>query len=106
MARGIHSALARKQREDKWTLAKLQSLSPEKLLDLRISEAVVPVILGEGRPPITAVPTATLHSTVSRSVMSLSGFSCVILIPSHPQRRCPSLSFQSILFFSINLACV
>jgi hypothetical protein len=44
--------LAGKLREDKWTLAKLQSLSPEKLLDLGITEAVVPVILGKGRPPI------------------------------------------------------
>ena len=52
LARGIDSALARKLREDNWTLAKLQSLSPEKLIELGISDTIVPVILGEGRPPI------------------------------------------------------
>jgi hypothetical protein len=52
LARGVDSGLALKLREDKWSLAKLQLLSPEKLMDLGISEAVVPVILGKGRPPI------------------------------------------------------
>lgn len=52
MARGVDSALARRLREEKWTLAKLQLQRPEKLLDLGLSETVVPVILGKVRPPI------------------------------------------------------
>jgi len=52
MARGVDSTLARKLREEKWTLAKLQMQRPEKLLDLGLSETVVPIILGKGRPPI------------------------------------------------------
>lgn len=52
MARGVDSALARKLREEKWTLAKLQMQRPEKLLELGLSESAVPVILGKGRPPI------------------------------------------------------
>lgn len=52
MARGVDSALARKLREEEWTLAKLQMQRPETLLDLGITETVVPVILGKGRPPI------------------------------------------------------
>ncbi|MFG6204015.1 hypothetical protein [Pseudomonas retamae] len=52
MARGVDSALARKLREAKWTLAKLQLQRPEKLLELGLSESLVPKILGKGRPPI------------------------------------------------------
>ena len=52
MARGVDSALARKLREEKWTLAKLQLQSPEKLLEMGLSDTAVPVILGKGRPPI------------------------------------------------------
>lgn len=52
IARGVDSALAEKLRKEKWTLAKLQSQAPEKLLDLGIGEVAVPVILGSGRPPI------------------------------------------------------
>ena len=52
IARGVDSALARRLREEKWTLAKLQLQRPEKLLDLGLSETVVPVILGKVRPPI------------------------------------------------------
>jgi hypothetical protein len=44
--------LARKVREAKWTLAKLQLQRPEKLLELGFTESVVPKILGKGRPPI------------------------------------------------------
>lgn len=52
MARGVDSGLARRLREEKWTLAKLQLQRPEKLLELGLSESVVPKILGKGRPPI------------------------------------------------------
>lgn len=52
MARGVDSALAKRLREEKWTLAKLQMQPPEALRDLGLSEAVVLVILGKGRPPI------------------------------------------------------
>lgn len=52
IARGVDSALAEKLRKEKWTLAKLQSQAPEKLLELGIGEVAVPVILGSGRPPI------------------------------------------------------
>lgn len=52
IARGVDSVLAEKLRKEKWTLAKLQLQSPEKLMDLGITEVVVPVILGNGRPPI------------------------------------------------------
>ncbi|WLH12594.1 hypothetical protein PSH58_28045 [Pseudomonas hefeiensis] len=52
MARGVDSALARKLREEKWTLAKLQLQRPEKLLELGFTESVVPKILGKSRPPI------------------------------------------------------
>lgn len=52
MARGVDNTLARKLREEKWTLAKLQMQRPEKLLDLGLSETVVLMILGKGRPPI------------------------------------------------------
>ncbi|WP_206211535.1 hypothetical protein, partial [Pseudomonas viridiflava] len=52
MARGVDSALARRLREEKWTLAKLQLQRPEKLLELGLSESVVPKILGKGRPPV------------------------------------------------------
>lgn len=52
LARGVDSTLARKLREEKWTLARLQMQRPEKLLELGLSESVVPKILGKGRPPI------------------------------------------------------
>lgn len=52
MAREVDSALANKLRKDKWTLAKLQVQTPEKLLELGISESAVPLILRKGRPPI------------------------------------------------------
>ncbi len=52
MARGVDSALARKLREENWTLAKLQMQRPERLLELGLSESVMPKILGKGRPPI------------------------------------------------------
>lgn len=52
MARGVDSALAKRLREEKWKLAKLQMQRPEVLHDLGLSETVVPVILGKGRPPI------------------------------------------------------
>ena len=61
MTRGIDSALARKLREEKWTLAKLRMQRPEKLLELGLSESVVPKILGKGRPPI---PTDLLIKTL------------------------------------------
>lgn len=61
IARGIDSALAEKLRKEKWTLAKLQLQTPEKLLDLGITETVVPVIHGKGRPPI---PTDYLIKTL------------------------------------------
>lgn len=52
MRRGVDSALARKLREEEWTLAKLQIQRPEKLLELGLNESVVLKILGQGRPPI------------------------------------------------------
>lgn len=61
MTRGVDSGLARKLREEKWTLAKLQMQRPEKLLELGLSESVVPKILGKGRPPI---PTDFLIKTL------------------------------------------
>ncbi len=52
MRRGVDSALAKKLREEEWTLAKLQIQRPEKLLELGLNESVVLKILGQGRPPI------------------------------------------------------
>ncbi|WP_138985822.1 HNH endonuclease signature motif containing protein [Pseudomonas putida] len=44
--------MAKKLREEEWTLAKLQIQRPEKLLELGLNESVVLKILGQGRPPI------------------------------------------------------
>lgn len=52
IARGIDSALARKLREEKWTLAKLQSQSLQELVDLGVDEEAASTILGDSRPPI------------------------------------------------------
>lgn len=52
IARGVDSALARKLREERWTLAKLQSLSLQELADLGIDGEAASAVLGNSRPPI------------------------------------------------------
>lgn len=52
IARGVDSALARKLREEKWTLARLQSQSQQELVDLGLEIEIVSRILGTSRPPI------------------------------------------------------
>lgn len=52
IARGVDSALARKLHEEKWSLAKLQTLSLQELADLEIDGEAASAILGNSRPPI------------------------------------------------------
>lgn len=54
IARGVDSALARKLREEKWTLAKLQSQSLQELVDFGVDEEAASTILGNSRPPIAS----------------------------------------------------
>lgn len=52
IARGVDITLARKLREERWTLAKLQQQKIQLLLEMGLTEEAAHTILGDGRPPI------------------------------------------------------
>jgi Fe2+ transport system protein FeoA len=61
IARGVDIALARKLREERWTLAKLQQHSLQQLIEMGLTEEAACSILGNGRPP---VPVESLVKTL------------------------------------------
>ena len=52
IARGVDITLARKLREERWTLAKLQQQNLQQLIEVGLTEEAAQTILGNGRPPI------------------------------------------------------
>lgn len=78
LARGMDSALAKKLREEKWTLAKLRELNPQALADLGIKAEAALAILDESkRPPIPS-------DVLLRTIFANRWLCCICREPSRP----------------------
>lgn len=78
LARGLDSVLAKKLREDKWTLSKLRKLNSEELAGLEIKPGAVQAILDENRrPPIPS-------DVLLRTIFANRWLCCICRDPSRP----------------------
>lgn len=78
LARGVDSVLAKKLREDKWTLSKLRKLNTQELAELGIKAGAVQAILDENRRP--PIPSEVLL----RTVFANRWLCCICRDPSRP----------------------